>query len=151
MKKLLVLMLAVLLLLSACAEENGANIEDDAGISVDLQITERFFVAQTNEIYGNPDRYLGSTIRIEGLFLATTFMDEDFHYVIRFTEGCCTATEPIGFELYLGDFAPPVNDAWVDVIGVLGRHVDDRNFEVLRLEVISLTETTERGAEFVSQ
>jgi len=144
-KKLLVLILIAILLLSACSTG-----ENDDGVIV---ITERFFVTQTLEIFGNSSRYIGSTIRLEGIFLTTTpFAGDERHFVIRNTYGCCSPTELIGFELYLGDdFTPLQTDAWVEVAGILERYTDHRNFEFLRLEVVSLTEKNERGAEFVSQ
>jgi len=108
-------------------------------------IDERFFVVQTQDILFNPSRFMGRTIRYEGFFGSMQWDDEPpLHYVARRTLGCCGDDGIIGFEVVLGDIAPPADDAWVEVTGVL--HGEGRR---LFLYVTHLTELQERGMEFV--
>jgi len=145
MKKLIVLIIVVAMLLTACSPGGS----DDYVV----EITERFFVNQTTEVLRNPERYLGRTIRLEGIFITVQLpgVDDDFHFVHRLTDGCCGPIEPIGFEVRLDGIAPLPDDTWVEVIGVLEQYENIWQHDALRLEVASLTEMSERGAEFVAQ
>jgi len=104
-------MLILLPLLSACS--NDAQVEI---------ITERFFVQQVSNVLENLDRYTGRTIQLEGVFLSWNegLPDSDtYYFVLRFLSGCCGGGGTVGFEIYMGDFAPLEDDAWVSVTGVL--------------------------------
>ena len=150
MKKIIALLMILSLLLAACSQESDDDVVEDV---VEIEITERFFIAQTNEIIGNPARYLGRTIRLEGMFFSQVWpaTGEEFHFVFRMMEGCCGPEEPVGFELRLEDTVPPPDNTWVEVTGVLEQYVGFWQQYSLRLEVLSLTEMSERGAEFVTQ
>jgi len=141
---LIALFMTILLMLTACSGDDGDGI---------IEIPERFFVTQTTEILGNPNRYLGRTIRLEGMFFTRIWpgTGEELHFVLRQTPGCCSPADPIGFELRLENTDPLPDNTWVEVTGVLELYVDVWQQNMLRLEVISLTAMTERGAEFVTQ
>lgn len=141
MKKFAVLLFAVLFL-TGCASNGGS---DDV-----VEIGERFFVEQMEDIVLNSSRYVGRTIRYEGLFRTFHWppTGETFYYVIRYTMGCC-GEEPRGFELNPDGITPFPENAWVEVIGVLERLTDGDRSGTLMLRIISLTELEARGAEFV--
>lgn len=135
---ILVTLVVLGLLLVGCAS-NGDS--DDV-----IEIGERFFVTQFEDIVLNANRYLGRTIRYEGAFQSFFWepTGEQLYFALRFTQGCCS-DEPIGFELYLDDIEPVADNTWVEITGVLEEYGEG----FLRLQVISLTEPAERGAERV--
>lgn len=116
-----------------------------------IEIKEKMFIAQTNDIYINPEDYLGKTIRYEGIFDSYYYEEADmtYYYVIRYGPGCCGFDANAGFEVaWSGDY-PDKND-WVEVTGVLEEYEEDGN-KYLRLNVSSLTVLDTRGAEYVYQ
>lgn len=63
-----------------------------------IEIKEKLFIAQTNDIYINSKDYLGKTIKYEGLI--NIYEDETgrkFYYVIRYAPGCCGYDGSAGF------------------------------------------------------
>lgn len=111
-----------------------------------IEIRERFFVTQVEDILLNASRYLGRTIRYEGIFRSFEWppTGETIYFVMRLTRGCCSE-EPIGFEVYLDDsIERPDDDTWVEVTGELKRHEG-----TLMIRVVSLIEPDERGAALV--
>jgi len=135
MKKL-ILAFAFVFILAGCA---GA---DDGDV---IMIGERFFANQMQEIFLNHQQYLGSTLQFEGMFRTmTTRYGDEFFMVYRYAIGCC-GEEIMGLEIDMSEFTPFVDNAWVEVNGVLDI---DQGFLVLR--TISIVEMDERGAELVS-
>ena len=166
MKKVLAIALA-LLILAGCSAPGGTQAEplplspgngssedaseapaifDDGGV---LEIGERFFVTQMNQILMNRERYLGRTIRYEGIFLTTQWEDYTYHFVIRHTFGCCGDDGMIGFDVDLGGREPFPDDTWVEVIGVLDEFQFGEWHAIPIINVISIVEMPERGLEFV--
>lgn len=116
-----------------------------------IEITEKLFIAQTNDIYVNTDEYIGKTIKYEGIF--TSFEYEEtgntYYYVIRYGPGCCGYDANAGFEVtWSGDY-PNQND-WVEAVGVLEEYEED-GYNYLRLNLSSLTVLDTRGEEYVYQ
>ncbi|NLT58889.1 MAG: hypothetical protein GXX99_08015 [Clostridiales bacterium] len=126
---------------------HGADVEAPAGEVVEIK--ERLFIAQTNDIYINTADYLGKTIRYEGLFKTGDWQGVPYCYVIRYGPGCCGYDGEAGFEV-VWDGAWPQVDDWCEVVGVLEQYEED-GISYLRLVLSSLTVLDERGAEFVSQ
>ncbi|GBU21669.1 hypothetical protein R80B4_01569 [Fibrobacteres bacterium R8-0-B4] len=122
-----------------------------------VEIREKMFIAQTNDIYINKDDYLGKTIKYEGVFDQSEWRGngKTYRYVIRFGPGCCPGdAAAAGFEvLWDGDNSgkhyPKKND-WVEVTGVLHEY-DDDGIPSLRLALTSLTVLAKRGKEKVTQ
>lgn len=146
MKKLntlVVIILVMALLITGCGSKAKEVVE----------IPEKMFVTQINEIYLNRDEYLGKTIRYEGLYknnLAEKAEDErEVHYVIRYSPGCCGYDGEAGFEVRWNGEWPQIDD-WVEVVGVLKEKKNSGGIKVLYLELSTLTVKEERGAEFVA-
>jgi len=144
MKKLAALVIATLLLavllLTGCSGGSGDDV---------IEIGERHFVNQVDEIFLNSSQYLGRTIRYAGMFRTFNWpaTGEEFYFVIRYTFGCC-GEEPIGFELNPDGLDLLPNGTWVEITGVLERY-EDAEFSSLLLRVVSMVELDEPGAEFV--
>jgi uncharacterized membrane protein YcgQ (UPF0703/DUF1980 family) len=178
MKKLVLtaVMLCLALALPGCREESGAKTEiksanaeiknvnaetkdadtktknADTEIDADVEIKEKMFIAQTNEIYLNLDDYLGKTIKYEGFFSSETFPENGvtYHYVIRNGPGCCPGIDnTAGFEVDWTQSYPKSNE-WVEAVGVLEKY-DEDGAEYVRLALSSLTVLPERGEDYVMQ
>ena len=120
-----------------------------------VEIRERMFIAQLNDIYFNHNDYLGKTIKYEGMFTASTWeeMGQTYYHVYRQSPGCCGADGQAGFEVVWPDGSnesfPNEND-WCEVVGTLDNY-DEDGYIYLHIILDSLTVKNERGAEFVSQ
>jgi len=117
-----------------------------------IEIREKMFIAQTNEIYVNAGDYLGRMIKYEGIFDESVWEEDGqtYHFVIRYGPGCCPGIDnTAGFEVNW-DKEYPKQDDWVEVVGVLEEYGEDGEY-YLRLALTSLTVLDKRGAEYVSQ
>ena len=126
---------------------------------VDLEIREKMFIAQTNDIYLNRNDYIGKTIKLEGLFKLDHGYERDYCFVLRYGPGCCGYDGTAGFEVSWevpGQASegeqkeyPKVND-WVMAQGVLQRY-EEYGDGFLYLALSELKVLEKRGAEFVNQ
>jgi uncharacterized membrane protein YcgQ (UPF0703/DUF1980 family) len=136
---------SVLILCLLCGA--GASFAEDV-----VEIKEKMFVAQTNDVYINPDEYLGRTIKLEGMFGLDNEMSPPIYYVFRYGPGCCGYDATAGFEVAWKDekTAYPNENDWVEAAGVLENYEYDGE-SYLRLALTSLTVKAERGLEMVEQ
>ncbi len=143
MKKLL-LILPLILIICSCSNENLDG--------VDLEIKEKMFVTQINEIYANTKDYLGKTLMYEGIFGIYNYEDikKDFYYVYRNGPGCCVTDAQAGFEVVYDKDYPKEND-WVRVIGKLDYCKDKKGVDVLCIKATSIKKMKTRGKEIVVQ
>jgi uncharacterized membrane protein YcgQ (UPF0703/DUF1980 family) len=171
MKLLLrITLIAALVFLSGCSSANASGEPADAQASASVsepasapqydettevvEITEKLFVAQSNEVYLNPGDYLGKIIHYEGIFV--TFenpgADEVSHTVIRYGPGCCGIDANCGFKVVWpnGQGSYPQEDDWVEVTGVLEEY-EAYGYQQLQVSLISLRVLDVRGAEYVVQ
>jgi zinc transport system permease protein len=126
-----------------------------------IEIREKMFIAQTNDVYQNADDYLGKTIKLQGLFKRERYVgiDTEYCFVLRYGPGCCGTDANAGFEVAwdppaqetssVQETYPNVDD-WVEAVGVLGYYEED-GYPYLYLALSSLTVLDERGAEYVTQ
>ena len=159
MKKIFIFVfLLFILLVSACSAGyetslvgNTESSQEDIPLDNMLIIDERLFVARFIDIIHNPERYIGRIIQYEGMFGAFPYSEGGgYHYVVyRYTEGCCTPSEMVGFEILLDDHTVFPNNTWVEVTGILEElEYWGETFIVVR--PISINELDVRGEEFVS-
>jgi len=126
---------------------------NDSGV---IEIRERMFATQVNDVYTNPDDYLGRTIKLEGIFMtALSHADEDpFCSVIRYAPGgCCGNDGMAGFEVkWTPEQAEPfpTGYSWVEATGVL-KEYEEGIYKYLYLDLSELTVLSKRGAEYVRQ
>jgi uncharacterized membrane protein YcgQ (UPF0703/DUF1980 family) len=116
-----------------------------------IEIKEKMFVAQTNDVYYNAEDYLGKTIKYEGIFDQYTWEENGVTYcsVFRYGPGCCGTDANAGFEVIWDNAYPEPND-WVEAVGVLEEY-DEDGYTYLRLALTSLTVLDTRGEEYVTQ
>ncbi|GHV42917.1 hypothetical protein FACS189490_12750 [Clostridia bacterium] len=114
-----------------------------------VEVKEKMFLAQTNEIYLNSEDYIGRTLKIEGMWLKEEYGGEAYCYVYRIGPGCCGADGFAGFMVHYDGDEPSADD-WIEVVGTLEEYdVDGEPY--LRIAADTLTVKDERGEEFVSQ
>ncbi|MDR3167331.1 MAG: hypothetical protein LBT93_05255 [Treponema sp.] len=126
-----------------------------------VEIREKMFIAQVNDVYLNPEDYMGKTLKLEGLFQIQYYYNADpYYFVIRYGPGCCGNDGNAGFEVLWdgtfleipeeGDPVYPEEGDWVEAVGVLGAYEED-GYPYLCIALSSLKALDERGAEFVTQ
>jgi uncharacterized membrane protein YcgQ (UPF0703/DUF1980 family) len=131
----------------------GGQPSDRSGEVV--EIPEKLFLAQLNDICLNPDDYMGKTIKYQGMltFYYWDETDKNYYLVYRQSPGCCGADGQAGFEVIWPegvDKGYPNENDWCEVVGTLESYVEFGQ-TYLRIRLESLTVLQERGLEFVSQ
>lgn len=113
-----------------------------------IEITDNYFIQQTNDVYFNLDEYIGKTIKMEGIIYTYEDTNGDVCYaVVRNTPGCCGDDGLAGLDIrYDGEY--PEENTWVEVVGVMGTDTVYGS-EIPAIQVVSLVET-ETGTTFVS-
>ena len=73
MKKILCITLALVMLLSfaACGSKKEAPVKQEA--KADIVFKEANYVTLINDVYNNPDNYLGKTVQIDGMFTSEDY------------------------------------------------------------------------------
>lgn len=141
-------------LVTGCQSVPVSEAETVEEIPFDVEIKEKMFIAQTNDIYLNIGDYLGKTIKYEGMFFGAHYEPTDsmLYMVIRYGPGCCGDDGNAGFEVAWDNagIAVPANNDWVEVIGELEEY-DELGQRYFRLNVKSLRVLDKRGAETVLQ
>jgi len=130
----------------AAGDGESANADKEL-----LQIGEKMFVGQINDIYLNPDDYLGKSICYEGYFMYYDNGETSNRYncVIRNGPGCCGNDSEVGFEIAWDGEMPEVDD-WVKITGELERYEED-GWDYLRVKAASLEILPYRGKDTVVQ
>jgi len=116
-----------------------------------VEIKEKMFVTQANDVYINTEDYLGKTIQLEGMF--DQYTDETtgkiYYSVFRYGPGCCGYDANAGFEVIWDGEYPNVND-WVQAVGILEIY-EEAGSKFLRLKLSQLNVLGVRGEENVTQ
>ncbi len=136
------------------SNENAESIANtkattESNLSGDIiEITDNYFIEQTNDVYINMKDYLGKTIKMQGLIY--TYDDgrgNNYYAVVRNTPGCCGNDGLAGIDIkYDGEY--PEVDTWVEVEGVVESYkVYNSDTPVLKIKSIK---ETEKGTTFVT-
>lgn len=128
------------------AKADNKSVANDESI---IEITDNYFIEQTNDIYYNMEDYLDKTIKIEGLIY--TYEDNNTgntcYAVVRNTPGCCGNDGLAGLDIrYDGDY--PEENEWVKIVGVLKTDIVEGE-EIPAIQVTTM-EKTEEGTTFVT-
>jgi uncharacterized membrane protein YcgQ (UPF0703/DUF1980 family) len=121
-----------------------------------VEINDKMFIAQVNDVYLNSADYLGKTIKLEGLFKKEQYSEgkDPYCFVIRYGPGCCGNDGNVGFEVAWaeGKATPyPSAESWVEAIGVLKYYEEDENSKYLYLDLNSLNVLNKQGMTTVFQ
>ncbi|MDR2191475.1 MAG: hypothetical protein LBO62_01145 [Endomicrobium sp.] len=154
MKKISVIAVAVIIGCSVIfGSKKSPLLADQNGV---LEIRDRLFAAQVNDVYKNAKDYIGKTIKYQGVFgrYVEDASDVKNYYVIRYGPGCCGNDAYIGFEVVLdgdkvSDKDYPAENEWVEAVGKVEEY-DFEGIKVLRIRLSSLKILQERGKEFIT-
>ncbi len=139
-----------LLLLTVCLSVlGGCGGSSEQSI---LEITEKMFITQINDIYYNFDDYKDRTVAVEGMYAVFYAWDENLASpaVFRYGPGCCENDGWGGFMLdYDGEL--PEEDDWIRVVGVPKLVTAYDGYIDLYLDVDSIEILDVRGEEYVLQ
>jgi len=158
MKKAVLILMIAVLVIAGCANKKSNALPGVIPGKADVVIGERMFIGQVNDVYRNPDEYLGKTIKLEGLFIHGNAGGREYRYVIRRGPGCCGDDGQVGFEVswnFPGNppgekrAYPKMND-WVEVRGELKRY-ESQGYNFLYISLSELNTLKKRGQEFVIQ
>jgi len=119
-----------------------------------IEIKEKMFISQVNDVYLNKDDYLGKTIKLEGLFKTEQGYEKMYCFVLRYGPGCCGNDGNVGFEVAWDkekEKTYPGEDSWVEATGELKTYEEDGYTEFLYLDLVSLNVLNKRGQETVMQ
>jgi len=144
-----VIAISALFICTGCAKTKAENKNEI------VEIKEKMFIAQVNDVYLNKEDYFGKTIKLEGIFLTeqSTAREEPYCFVLRYGPGCCGTDGNVGFEVAWMNSQKkpyPEKNAWVEATGVLKTYEED-DFEYLYLDLSSLNVLKTRGVEVVTQ
>ena len=116
-----------------------------------VEIGERFFVAQVDDIYINPDNYKDKMIVIEGMYSTINDVDEIYNIVYRLTPGCCPGDDdlPRGFMFRYDGVLPQEND-WIKATGTPEIEIHESGETGVFLNLTDLEIMSTRGAELVT-
>ena len=136
------------------AEASADPTADQVALpQIDVDIPEKMFVTQMNDIIIRSEDYLGKVIRYEGMFAQYNYtvyeVPTSVSMVFRYGPGCCGYDGIAGLEVGW-DGALPQNNDWVEAVGVLESY-EESGAEYLRLALTSLKVLEVRGAETVTQ
>jgi len=135
--------LVFFLCVTSCTKKDASDI---------VEIGEKMFIAQVNDIYLNADDYLGKTIKLEGVFKKSTG-EPPYYFVIRYGPGCCGNDGLVGFEVAWDKEKAkpyPADDSWVEAEGVL-KFYEEQGYQLSYIDLTSLNVLAKRGSENVLQ
>ena len=140
---------AISLIQKPTASTSGNTKKSIDKSKIDIDITDNYFIAQTNDIYMNYGEYEGKTVRLEGYFYVYQEYStgENYYAVIRNSPGCCGNDGLAGLDIkYDGEYPP--EKTWIQVIGKISKYSDSDPTPVV---IVSSLEETPEGQGFVNQ
>lgn len=142
----IIMILVSLSLLCGCSSDEKGDKKDEV-----INISEKVYVTYINDIYTNPQEYLGKTIKIQGMFKSETIGDTVYDYVYRIGPGCCGSDgDMCGFE-YTYDGEIPSNNDWIEVEGKLIEYEEEgEKFICIQANSVKV-KNDDRGKENVNQ
>ncbi|MBQ6380245.1 MAG: hypothetical protein IJJ41_01405 [Clostridia bacterium] len=172
MKKILCILLAAVMMLGfvgcGSSKKEAETTTAPAVAKADIVFKEATYVTLINDVYNNPNNYLGKVIQIDGMFTSEDFTSQGgkiYYYVYRQGPGCCGNDGSMcGFEFTSADgtypdYVPKEGDApaahpWIKVVGTLEQYYEDQNGQqtgpFYTLKNATYEVMTTRGAEVVS-
>ena len=121
-------------------EQIGNDIDIYASNKDYINITEKYFVSQLDEVYINIKDYMGKTISYEG-YIAN--LEKENMFVVGREFYCC------GFDAYLVGFECEYdkekyeNDEWVRVTGVMDTYIDENGRVIPMVKVTDILKIPE--------
>lgn len=168
MKKIisLLLCLSFVFCFAACSAKKGgeATTAANTALKPDIVFQESTYVTLINDVYNNPDNYLGKVIQIDGMFTYEDYTKDGgkvYYYVYRQGPGCCGNDGSMcGFEFTSADGTYPDYEAnpgdpssahpWIKVTGTLSSYMEGDTGPYYTLKDATYELMSTRGKEVVS-
>lgn len=171
MKKIVSVILAALLVLSfaGCskkAKTASVDTKTVASLTPDITLKDATYVTYINDIYSNPDNYLGKVVQLDGMFTYEDYTSKGgkkYYYVYRQGPGCCGNDGSMcGFEFTAAneadypDYTPKDGDKfeahpWIKVTGTLIKYLEgNQTYYSLKDSTIEIVPDSQRGEPIVS-
>ena len=170
MKKIisLLLCLSFVFVFASCSAKKGdtetQTTATPAALTPEIVFQEATYVTLINDVYNNPDNYLGKVIQIDGMFTSEDFTEQGgkiYYYVYRQGPGCCGNDGSMcGFEFTTADgkypdYVPKEGDdfaahPWIKVTGTLSSYMEGDTGPYYTLSNATYETMTTRGKEVVS-
>lgn len=118
-------------------KESISDNEAEDNLNNLIEVTDNYFIEQTNDMFYNVDDYIGKTIKIQGFVYSYEGNNNDKYYcVVRNTPGCCGNDGLAGLDIRF-DGRYPKESTWVEVIGILEKdNVFDRDIPAIKVNTI---------------
>ena len=130
--------------------KNGEQVKPD------LVIKEKYYDTTINDIYVNPEDYMGQNIEIEGMYLLSS-PSSPYTFVGRYSLSNLCPSCPTGFSVLEYQTEGKIDaefkneETWIKVIGTLERGVDDEtDEEYYYIKAVNLEIMNEKGNDTVS-
>ena len=162
-KKILCVALALVMLFgfAACGSKKEEPVKQET--KADIVFKEANYVTLINDVYNNPDNYIGKTVQIDGMFTSEDYTSNGgkiYYYVYRQGPGCCGNDGSMcGFEFSskdgtYPDYTPKSGDdnaahPWIKVFGTLEQYYEGETGPYYTLKDATYEVMTTRGAEIV--
>ncbi len=114
-----------------------------------IEITDNYFIQQTNDVFYNLNEYIGKKIKMQGLiyYYEEEETGKKCYAVVRNTPGCCGNDGLAGLDIrYEGEY--PEENTWVEVEGIMKEDTISGQ-KIPAIQVTSLKEV-EEGTKFVT-
>ena len=125
-------------------EKQSKELEEQEKV---ITFKDDYFMTQVNEIYYNPDDYVGKKIEIEGFPMESP---NGYKYVGRYGPGCCGTDGYVYLEYVYdkNDIPLVVEKDWIKVKGVIKKVVDQTG-TIIYIEASSIEKLSTRGVDRV--
>lgn len=149
---LIILLLAIVagiitvVVVSGNNEETNQTSAEEESNKADIVMQDNYFITQINDIYINPDQYLGKTIEIEGFPMSYL----QYKFVGRYGPGCCANDGYAYLEYEYSEQLELVDEKdWIKVKGTIEKG-NDNGQPYIYIKATSVEKMDTRGNDTVS-
>ena len=127
---------------------------DGKQITADVVLTDNYYDTTINDMWLNPDSYIGKTVQIEGMYLENL----PYTFVGRYSESNLCPNCPAGYSYFEYQLNGELNrkftdeKEWIKVIGkfAVGNDASTNYTDFYYLDVLTLEVMNERGQETIN-
>ena len=127
---------------------------DGKQITADVVLTDNYYDTTINDMWLNPDSYIGKTVQIEGMYLENL----PYTFVGRYSESNLCPNCPAGYSYFEYQLNGELNrkftdeKEWIKVIGkfAVGNDASTNYTDFYYLDVLTLEVMNERGQDTVN-
>lgn len=130
-------------------EKNIKKIDTNKKAEKIITFKDDYFMTQVNDIYNNPNDYIGKKIEIEGFPMDT---GDGYKYVGRYGPGCCGNDGYVYLEYVYNEkkISLVAEKDWIKVKGTIKKIVD-KTGTIIYIEATSVEKLYTRGIDRVTK